>query len=689
MLPIDLNSQLTYPLSLSPGNFSGYSITVDASNNQLFQKNGTTISTINYGDVTGTLTFTEGSETFTIEVLHYDLVGSFDPFVPIVRHKAVLDNNLLWVMSPTKLSVLDSYTLRTVTTFSNIMVVSFALDVTNSVLYLATSTGLFTSPYPTGNQFTINVADMTPVTLNGDPFTYAIVDMAISTDTLYFTGSSGLVSSLPLSAINSTGSLTSVNITDAEGNQLIPLALTFANDSVYLSANNIDPSTGTLIKLDTGLNFIERNNFPPNATQIMLNRASIVYAATGSQLLANDYIHLNYSSPVTSNTEAVALASNVNVSVNDTSLSQINYVVTANGNIYKIEPVLQDVTNIELRQMYLSVTVNSGSTVTGLLTLLGSNSASAVLAAALSGGVSNATILLAFAEYAATNSTSIFSAYAGTDLSGASATISAANAASLYTKLGITGPAATKNIFISVPNNGALTLGPSTINTSLAIDDTVTATYSFAGFPDHTLSIASGVQTFTSPSGSTVLSQGSSITLTNESGTFIYPILSLDLTLGARISPDPICFLGDAPVKTPHGYRRMDSLKLGDRVSTPTGSAVIEYIHCMTHAAGPTVNPYVIPKGKFGATQDLYISPRHKVSVGGKMVEARDLGLEQKDIGTVIYYNLGLRDANMIVAGVTVESLLLKVRVTVNRALLAQLLAAKYSGRTMTTAACR
>jgi hypothetical protein len=196
----------------------------------------------------------------------------------------------------------------------------------------------------------------------------------------------------------------------------------------------------------------------------------------------------------------------------------------------------------------------------------------------------------------------------------------------------------------------------------------VDAVYSFLGYPGYGLSVSAGVQRFTSPTGSTVLSQGSTITLTNGSGTITYPVLSLDLTLGAGVTGGPVCFFGDAPVKTPSGYRRIDSLKVGDRVSTPTGSAVIEVIHCKNYAAGPSANPYVIPKGRFGATQELLISPRHRVSVGGQMVEARYLGLKQKEVGTLTYYNLGLEGwADMIVAGVLVESLAPIRRVTISR----------------------
>jgi len=75
---------------------------------------------------------------------------------------------------------------------------------------------------------------------------------------------------------------------------------------------------------------------------------------------------------------------------------------------------------------------------------------------------------------------------------------------------------------------------------------------------------------------------------------------------------------------------------------------------------GPKTNPYIIRKGQFGATEELLISPRHKVATpDGKMVEARDLGLVQKAMKSPFtYYNIELPGwANMRVAGVEVESL--------------------------------
>jgi len=122
------------------------------------------------------------------------------------------------------------------------------------------------------------------------------------------------------------------------------------------------------------------------------------------------------------------------------------------------------------------------------------------------------------------------------------------------------------------------------------------------------------------------------------------------------------CFFKNAPVKTPSGYRRIDSLRVGDKVTTPTGVDVITRIYKRMGRTGPDNNPYRVPTGTFGALEDLYISPRHSISIAGKMVEAQKASLEQVDHkGVLTYYNLELAEhSNMIVAGVEVESYVLR-----------------------------
>ena len=120
-------------------------------------------------------------------------------------------------------------------------------------------------------------------------------------------------------------------------------------------------------------------------------------------------------------------------------------------------------------------------------------------------------------------------------------------------------------------------------------------------------------------------------------------------------------FLADAPVLTGDGYVRIDSVRVGDRVITPKGNFKVTKIFCETYPSGPDTSPYIIPDGRFGAVGNLRISPYERVLANGRMVEARDLCLEQEDwLGPITYYNLAVEGAHTIlVAGVEVESLIL------------------------------
>lgn len=130
------------------------------------------------------------------------------------------------------------------------------------------------------------------------------------------------------------------------------------------------------------------------------------------------------------------------------------------------------------------------------------------------------------------------------------------------------------------------------------------------------------------------------------------------------ISDKVICFLADAPVRIPGGgVRAIANIQEGDLVETADGRAVaVQRVSVMACQPGAGTNPYVIPCGKWGATEDLRISPNHKIAVGnGRMVEAKNLGLKQdKMTGTITYYNLELPNWStdrLVVAGVEVESL--------------------------------
>jgi hypothetical protein len=149
----------------------------------------------------------------------------------------------------------------------------------------------------------------------------------------------------------------------------------------------------------------------------------------------------------------------------------------------------------------------------------------------------------------------------------------------------------------------------------------------------------------------------------------------------------PPCFFGEAPVLTPSGYKRMDSIKVGDVVLSDNGEEVqVKHVEICLCAASKQNNPFIIEKGEYGATERVLISPDHRVSVGGKMVKAKQLDLEREEMNGVLhYYNLQLENwSNMVVAGVKVESLAPIQHTTVTVEELVSILQAKY-GSDMTT----
>jgi len=144
-------------------------------------------------------------------------------------------------------------------------------------------------------------------------------------------------------------------------------------------------------------------------------------------------------------------------------------------------------------------------------------------------------------------------------------------------------------------------------------------------------------------------------------------------TTNTNSSSNPVCFLADAPVLTARGYRPISQIKVGNKVRTADGRDVcVTRVYSKRYIASAATNPYMIPKGQFGATEALPISPNHEVMVAGRgMVKAKQLDLYQMNVGrTFVYYNLELEDwvtDNLVVAGVEVESLAPVKRITMTR----------------------
>lgn len=146
-------------------------------------------------------------------------------------------------------------------------------------------------------------------------------------------------------------------------------------------------------------------------------------------------------------------------------------------------------------------------------------------------------------------------------------------------------------------------------------------------------------------------------------GSAYYIIQGLGSVLIQPYTPPPVpCFLGSARVLTQAGYRRIATLRAGDRVKTADGRVVaITQVAIHEVAATAATQPYVIPQGRYGAVRDIHISPDHKILVDGAMIEAKHApGLTRdRRQGTLTYYNLELPDPAdcMVVDGVTCESL--------------------------------
>jgi hypothetical protein len=220
-------------------------------------------------------------------------------------------------------------------------------------------------------------------------------------------------------------------------------------------------------------------------------------------------------------------------------------------------------------------------------------------------------------------------------------------------------PIPTPITVIAPSNNNRLSEPLPSGSTYFAFNKNTVATYTINNTTDTIRCDGTGAQYFClgGVTPGVLMFVGQTITMTRGRKLIVGYLGSLSLSPG----PGPICFLGNAPVATPSGPRRIDSLKEGDLVLTETGKAVkIQRVKTMRCRPSPTTNPYIIRKGQYGATEELLISPRHKVATdNGNMIEARDLGLNQKEMkAPFTYYNIELPGwANMRVAGVEVESL--------------------------------
>lgn len=99
------------------------------------------------------------------------------------------------------------------------------------------------------------------------------------------------------------------------------------------------------------------------------------------------------------------------------------------------------------------------------------------------------------------------------------------------------------------------------------------------------------------------------------------------------------CLLKGTKILTPIGYIPIENLKVGQKILTYNFKVkeILE-IHESVVYPFPDFLPCIIPKGKFNAFQDLYLSPHHGILIGNKFHCAKDLETEKYNTNKLLHY---------------------------------------------------
>ena len=413
---------------------------------------------------------------------------------------------------------------------------------------------------------------------------------------------------------------------------------------------------------------------------------SYIYSLNGAQAYPTNDNGVNGKSATFTGVTPSTTYAIIVTAVNDGGSSSNSPPVTVTTLSPPAPPTTQAITN--LTNTFATAIVSTGESATTEEKI---QAASSAIANALANNVAPETLVAAALTIAA-DSPAIFTALVSNPVFvGASISVPSTVAQTLYASFAIqTNLDTTLPLKVNFPGaDGKVTPPVSGTNSKLAIDLCGNNTYvPFRGCTGYGIHVVDGEQYFTTPSNpvGTLVHVGDIISFTIDGGgTIVSKIADLDIVLIPYTAPRVICFLPSAPVLTPSGYCRIDSLRIGDVVCTREGdtTAIIESIQKQVYMPGPDTNPYVIPAGRFGSNSRLLISPRHKVSVNGEMIEARDLGLEQEEqYEKITYYNLQVTcSENIIVAGIEVESLQALTRINIPMETFNYIIMNKYGGK--------
>ena len=116
-------------------------------------------------------------------------------------------------------------------------------------------------------------------------------------------------------------------------------------------------------------------------------------------------------------------------------------------------------------------------------------------------------------------------------------------------------------------------------------------------------------------------------------------------------------------VLTEYGYKLIEELTLSDKLLS-NDDRLLEIVNIHKFYVKPNEYniPLIIVKGSYGAIEDLYLSPGHKVMVNDKFLSSDKLDLIKMTINTnapICYYHVETKnylEDNIIVNGVVVET---------------------------------
>ena len=102
-------------------------------------------------------------------------------------------------------------------------------------------------------------------------------------------------------------------------------------------------------------------------------------------------------------------------------------------------------------------------------------------------------------------------------------------------------------------------------------------------------------------------------------------------SVGEGISDDLSCFMKGTKILTINGYKLVENITLQDKLICNNGSILpIENLKKSIVKSSTKTNPYLIPKGKYNAIEDLYVSKNHSIYIKGFFVPVKKIkGLKQ------------------------------------------------------------